>query len=316
MISDYGPFSALVLPSLPSTTKLIGPSFGAVSALKENISQFEAANSKNVGVLSQHVYGGYQETGQNFPPDYLLSPAALTDVYAGGADSAQSVAGFVTTAHSNQQKFRIDEMNSIDEGGIEGISDSFSSALWVIDQMFEFANVGVDGVNVMAAGPNPYTPIAWGRSHAGPNSNIFTIQQVNPLYYGELYFQDATATANTMLPVTVQSGTNNPNVKVWATTATSGAAKGDVYITILNKDESFTGNVEVSLPNLGTATAYRLIASSYAATTGVTFAGQTFDGTLDGTISGTQVTETYQPTNGVYSIPVQPAGAVMLLIQP
>ena len=38
-------------------------------------------------------------------------------------------------------------MNAVSCGGVRGVSDTFASALWALDTLFEFSRVGVDGVN-------------------------------------------------------------------------------------------------------------------------------------------------------------------------
>ena len=40
------------------------------------------------------------------------------------------------------------ELNSVSCGGARGVSDTFASALWILDTLFNMAAVGVDGVNI------------------------------------------------------------------------------------------------------------------------------------------------------------------------
>ncbi len=39
-------------------------------------------------------------------------------------------------------------MNSVTGGGAKGVSNTFASALWALDTLFELAQAGVSGVNV------------------------------------------------------------------------------------------------------------------------------------------------------------------------
>ncbi len=77
-------------------------------------------------------------------------------------------------------------MNSASCEGAKGVSDTFASALWALDTMFNFAKVGVQGVNF----------------HMLPGSNyeLFTPSQtssgswqafVHPEYYGLTLFAQA-----------------------------------------------------------------------------------------------------------------------------
>src|ERR1700694_3840811 len=76
----------------------------------------------------------------------LLSTASSTGL-------ANEVAGYAATAHSHHIPLRIDEMNSVTCGGQHGLSDTYASALWAVDALYEMARVGVDGVNIHTA-PN------------------------------------------------------------------------------------------------------------------------------------------------------------------
>ena len=40
------------------------------------------------------------------------------------------------------------ELNSVTCGGLRGVSDSFATALWAPDALFEMLRAGVDGVNI------------------------------------------------------------------------------------------------------------------------------------------------------------------------
>jgi hypothetical protein len=170
--------------------------------------------------------------------------------------------------------------------------------------MFEFANVGVDGVNWHGMSGCAYCPFSFGTQWS-PFGTIFSLQQVNPIYYGMLMFQQATADGSSLLPVTVQAG--GANVKVWATED----GNKTVRVVILNKDEGFAGNVTLTLPGHDSATATRLKAPTYESTSGITLAGQTLDGSLDGSLVGSVVSETIQSVNGSYTIAVSPTSAVL-----
>ena len=69
--------------------------------------------------------------------------------------------------------FRLTEINSASCEGAKGVSDTFASALWALDTMFDMASVGVDGVNVhMLPGSNYelFTPSADARAGPGRRS--------------------------------------------------------------------------------------------------------------------------------------------------
>jgi len=57
-----------------------------------------------------------------------------------------------------------------------------------------------------------------------------------------------------------------------------------------------------------------MVAPNYLSEAGITIGGQTFDNSMDGNLIGTPMTESFTPTNSVYTIPVQPTSAVLLTL--
>ncbi len=288
--SDFGKWRGQIQPILPSDVKLMGPSW-CLSQSLPNLSTFLSQES-DVSIISQHYYGG---TGTGNASDYLLQDAPA-------ANGARWMAASVATAHKAGMVFRIGEMNSIAGGGQPGVSDIFASALWATDTMFEFASVGVDGVNFHGVS-STYSLFTFDPSRK------YTLQSVRPVYYGALLFQQATANGARLLPVSLST---KANLKVWATVD----SKGVVRVTLINKDKTAEGDVTISVPGFGAATLTRLIASSYKATKGVTLGGQTFDGSVDGAIHGNSSEESVTPAGGVYSVTLAPTSAALLTIQP
>ena len=108
-------------------------------------------------------------------------------------------------------------MNSVSCGGEPGVSDTYATALWAVDALFEMVRVGVDGVNI--------------HSRPGVTNELFTFTRshgrwqarVNPVYFGLMMFADAAPPGSRLLRVGDSGGTG---LKIWATkapTATSGS---------------------------------------------------------------------------------------------
>ena len=126
------------------------------------------------------------------------------------------MAGFVASV-SRSEEVRVDEMNSVTGGGVSGVSDTFASALWALDTLFEFDQAGVSGVNVHTIPGTRYAlfdPVAGGG------------WLVRPEYYGLLAFAQMAPAGSTLLRVTPMAG----SVKVWATRST-----GRTRITVINE---------------------------------------------------------------------------------
>jgi hypothetical protein len=290
-LGDFGKWRAQILPLLPPGLKLMGPSWSLMKSLP-NLPAFLAQEQNHLSVVSQHYYGG---TGKTNPPDYLLQDSPATK-------GAKAVAPSVLLAHQAGLPFRMGEMNTIAGGGQAGVSDIFASALWSLDTLFEFANVGVDGVNFHGTS-STYSLFTFDPSRK------FSVQSIRPEYYGVLFFQQATANRAKLLPVTL---TTQANLKVWATLDN----KGVVRVVVINKDKTAQGDLNVSVPGFGTGTVTRLSAGSYQATNGITIGGQTFDGSGDGTLQGAGSGETVTPAGGVYSVVLPPTSAALITIQP
>jgi hypothetical protein len=102
------------------------------------------------------------------------------------------------------------------------------------------------------------------------------------------------------------------NIKAWATID----ANQTIRLLLLNKDQNASGPVSIALAGYGQATITRLTAPSFSSTTGVTLAGQTFDGSADGTPQGTAYSEIAQPSSGVYTIALPAVSAALITLQP
>ncbi len=297
--ADLNTWKAGIVPLLPSSTRLMAPSFASVWFMQQNLPLIEQQQSASIGIVSQHFYALHQSATTYIAPDTLLQASVSTS-------HVPALAAAAVTAHGYQQSFRIGELNSVDNGGLAGVSNTFSAALWSIDTMFEYANAGIDGVNWHGTSNCNYCAFSFNvQTLAG--KRLYTLQQVNPLYYGLLFFHQATANGARLLPVTLAA---SPNIKVWATIDQAGTT----HVAILNKDESYSGTIAIHLPGHPQASVSRLVAPGYQAVAGVSIGGQSFDGSMDGKLIGTPLVELADPSNGTYSITMQPVSAVLLTI--
>ncbi len=103
---------------------------------------------------------------------------------------------------------QIDELNSVSCSGKRGISDTFASALWGLDELFGMARERVAGINIHTFPGAAYAPFAFAHTGEGWSASV------TPMYYGLLAFAAAAPPGARLLPVSVQSG---PNLSAWAT---------------------------------------------------------------------------------------------------
>jgi hypothetical protein len=126
-----------------------------------------------VAFLSQHYYAEGPPTDPSMTIERLLRPnPKLVDEFNGMAQ---------TKADTNL-RFRLAETNSCYRGGKQGVSDTFASALWGADLMYQLASAGGVGINFHSGGYGWYTPIA------GTVASGFVAR---PIFYGMLLFAEA-----------------------------------------------------------------------------------------------------------------------------
>jgi hypothetical protein len=257
-----------------------------------------AAQTFTPVIVSQHAYLSGAAAGQSLPADYLLQPNNATKMPLG-------FAAFAATAHQQGLIFRMGEMNSVSGGGVAGISNSFQSALWAIDVMFNYLNNGIDGVNWHTG---QYTNYALFQFKPQPlnGMRVFNLTAVNPEYYGLLAFAQVAGRGAQLLPVATMT---DSNVSIWATVDNTSTA----HVVVINKDEQATGNVQINLPGYTTGTVRYLSAPSYTSTNGVTLGGQTFDGSTDGTIQGQLTTTTITGQDGAFILPNMPVTTAAII---
>lgn len=308
LYSNLAAFMAGIRTSTGSASLSFSAPVFAVFNGQNTVTGFAASKSgimsslkpSGLAYYTQHYYSG---TAGGLPTDYLLTSLA----YQGPA----RLFADVRNAHSMGYVYRLDEMNSVANGGQTGVSDTHQSALWFLANAMAYAAEGVDGLNVEATfvGSASYNPAIITESGSGPV--VFTLQQVNPIYYGMLAFQMATGGTNSQIyPVTVTAGTSS-NIKAWATQNQAGTQR----LVLVSTDETNSGNVIVANA-ASTASACYLSNSSSPSWTGgyttETLAGQTFNGSTTGVITGTTSYTTLTPSAGVFTIPLAVAQAVIV----
>lgn len=207
---------------------------------------------------------------------------------------AARLAPAAAAAHARHLPFRLDELNSASCSGKWGVSNTFASALWILDTLFDLARAGVDGVNVHMFPGAAYAPfeVSHGRAVARPE------------YYGMLLFAQAFPTGARLLPVHVSP--SGP-LKVWAT-----QGRG-TRVTLINKDPRRAYEVRLRASGLaGPARVELLEAPSAWSIGGVTLGGRRIAGT--GGLRGRRRVELVTPLDGTYSITVPAASAALLTL--
>jgi hypothetical protein len=213
----WGRFRTAILAATPSAV-LAGPE-SADNIRNWTIPFGQHVGSQQISLLTQHYYrGGGQSSSSTFA-NLLSSDGQL--VY----DLARLKAG----AASIGVPFRLAETNSYYSGGAPGVSDSYASALWVINHLFQIALGGGAGANLHGGGNSPgYTPIA---------DTNGTVVEARPEYYGALLF---TLAGQGMLLGTSVS-VSGLNVTAYAV----HSASGRLNIVVVNSDWKHNLNLSI-----------------------------------------------------------------------
>lgn len=213
----WGQFRSAILQAAPDV-KLTGP------AAAGNIDSWTVPFGEHVGsgeieLLTQHYYRGNGQSASSTVAELVSPDAHLV------ADLATLAAG----AAAIGVPFRIAETNSFYNGGANGVSDSYASSLWVIDDLFNIAQGGGVGANMHGGGDGDgYTPIA---------DSDGVVVEARPEYYGLLLF--TLAGQGTVLKTSVTAG--SLNVSAYAI-RTQG---GGLSVVVVNKDS--TQNLQLSV---------------------------------------------------------------------
>ncbi|MGA9857909.1 MAG: glycosyl hydrolase family 79 C-terminal domain-containing protein [Solirubrobacteraceae bacterium] len=295
----YLPDYARVSRALPVGTPFVGPASGAPAWLT-GLHRYLVANPR-VRLVTFHRYPLHRCYTARTSPDFPSVPNLLSPVASSGP--ASSLAAAVAVAHARGIPFRADELNSVSCGGARGVSDTFASALWVLDTLFNMARVGVDGVNIHTFQKAIYEPFAL--SHTG---GVWRAR-VRPLYYGLLMFARAAPPGSRLLATSLHA---SPAIRSWATRAPDGT----VRVVLLNDSPRTPVTVAVRPPRpTASATVQRLRAPRLGSRSGVTIGGQSFaPATTTGELERTPRSVQATPAQGAFVVRLVPGSATMVTI--
>jgi len=200
--------------------------------------------------LSQHYYAEGPPTDPSMTIERLLRPNPKLQAEFEGMKATMQESGL---------PFRLAETNSCYQGGKAGVSDTFASALWGADLMYQLSTAGGMGINFHGGGYGWYTPIA------GVPQDGFLAR---PVYYGMLLF--AQAGSGQLIEGALDHPEQSPLLTAYALRGHDGSIK----VAIFNKNLNYDVRLVID-PGLHAqrATALRLHAPRVDDTTDTTFGG-------------------------------------------
>ena len=189
------------------------------------------------------------------------------------------------------------EINSVTCGGTKGVSNTFATALWAPDALFELVRAGVESASVhvrtdainMAFSLTPKGLVAY------------------PLFYGMVVFARMLGPEAQVIPLHLAAPVAL-HLKAWAVRLRGGV----MHILLLDKGPRSV-RVRLALPFTGTATVQRLTAPKVTSTGQVTLGNQHL--TRAATWAGTSRAETVSPTTTGYLISVPRYSAALVTSQ-
>jgi len=246
-LRDYRKFRDALRKEIPAI-QLAGPDVAIATSW---VTRFAQDEGHDIKLLTHHYYREGQNPSSTIAkllhPDPKLSPI---------------LAELEAASRSCGVPYRICETNSFSGGGKPGVSNTFASAIWVLDFMYKLASAGCAGVN-METGVNQrgfissYSPIGDDEhGHYG----------ATPEFYGMLAF--AVSGAGELIGSRLE--VSNKNLEAYATKQ----GKDQITLTLINKEEGFDAAVLVEgAAAFKRGSVLRLSAPSLESKTGVSFGG-------------------------------------------
>jgi len=232
----------------------------------------------------------------------------LADLLQAHASTGQAamMQPFADAAHAAGLPFVIGESNSVACGGQDEVSNVLGASLWAVDYLLAMSTTGARTVNFHGGPRGYYAAIQFSSSAPG------TPPTVQPLFYAMRVIAEVTANSSQMLALeTVES--SNPQVRVWA------LAQGDAQVfVVVHKDPGAAGAAAVSASRSdsgGQAQGRLAVLSAPGGVTakdGLSWAGQTWDGSQDGMPLGQRSTSAVPGDAGTYTFQVDPGTVAVL----
>ena len=276
---------AKALRRVAPTTPLVGPAVSNPLRGLRWLTRLIHHDRASVGMLTAHRYPLSACVHNPSSPLYpsisrLLSPQAS----AGMADSVRKA---VALAHRNGLKFRLTEFNSVTCLGRLGVSNTFATALWAPDAMFQLLRAHVDGINLHLRIDSPNAPFV-----LGPGGF-----DARPAFYGLVAFARMLGPGARLAPVNLH--VRGARLSAWAVLL----GRHRLHLLVLDKSDR-PARVRLELRDgRGAAAVERLLAPSIGAEQGVTFAGQSLNSS--GHWIGRRVVGRVGRSDGSYALSVQ-----------
>ncbi len=286
----YARFAASVRGPAPRVP-LLAPALALPNHDRAWIAVLLGSAPARLGAVSVHDYpftACASPTEAMYPSVLRLLGARAT------AGMAAAVRPAVTLAAAQGLRVRVTEFNSVTCSGVDGVSDSFATALWAPDALLSLARAGVGAADLHVRAYSINSPF---RFHRGRVS-------VRPLYYGLVMFARLLGRHARLLQVQVSPWARR-RLGVWAVMS----ARRTLRVLLINRSRTSL-RVALRLPTREPARVQRLLAPSPGSTAHVTLAGQHLNGQVHWV--GRPVVQLIRGHGGRYTTAVRGFSATLL----
>ncbi len=291
-VSLFGAYTRAIQQALPAA-RFAGPagdnrSTTWVKALGRG------SQRRRLSLVTEHYYPPFAGCVAAGSRKYPSAAAYLKDSVAAGF--ARGERPIVNAAHALGRPVRLTETGSSVCGGVAGQTDTFATALWAPDMLFNMLATRIDGVNIHL------------RANWFVNTALFyarTGLYAEPLFYGLVLFARALGPGAELVQAVRTGGPGT--LKVWIVRLGNGSLRA-VYI---NKS-SQSAYVRFAAAGSGTARLDRLSAPSITANGSVAFDGQRFG--ADGGWKRAPAASKVPGRGGVYGVLVPRFSAALLSV--
>lgn len=285
---------ARALAQVDRGVPLFGPALSNPASNLSWISRLLAGSHPRLGAITVHRYPlsacAHRES-RLFPTIARVLSERAT------AGMARSIAGAVRVATRAGLPVRLTEINSVTCGGRQGVSNTFATALWAPDALFELLHAGAKSaaVHVRANAIN----MAFSLTRRG--------LVAHPLLYGLALFSRTLGTDPRLLSLHLAEPKSH-GLKAWAVRLHGNVA----HVLLINKGPRAT-RVDLHLPGAGLMRAQKLLARSAHASSGVTLGGQRLD--ANGRWRGTPRFDVVRRGVHGYQVTVRGISATLLTVR-
>jgi hypothetical protein len=285
---------ALALRRVAPGVPLAGPELAHPAVDTDWVKRLIATAHPDLSTITTHIY----PLSACALPSWRRYPT-LARVLSSRSTAARAwaVRPAVAIAHRAGMAYRVTELNSVTCGGLPGVSDSFATALWAPQILFELMRAGVDGANLHVRPDKINAPFALRGDRV----------TARPLLYGLVLFERTLGADARLLPVRL-SGGHGSRLEAWAVRV----GRRGLHVLLINPS-SRSQTVDVRVPGAGRATVQRLRAPALDATTGVTLGGRRLG--ADGRWQGRAADETIAARGGAYDVVVPRTSAALVAVR-